>query len=75
MTMSLHAVSDPQFSIEAAVAKLPKPAFRLMIAAGLDVPKAKIQVGALDQQLAASRLTPEQRLELKVSLERVGLLQ
>jgi hypothetical protein len=75
MTMSLHAVADDKFSIEAAVARLPKTAFRLMIAAGIDVPKSRLPVGALDLQLAGSKLTAEQRLELKVSLERAGLIQ
>jgi hypothetical protein len=74
MTTSLHAVADQQFSIEAAIAKLSKPAYRLMAAAGIDVPAKKLTVAEVDAKLAGSHLTLDQRLELKVSLERAGLL-
>lgn len=72
--MTINAVSDQEFSITAAVAKLPKPAYRLMAAAGIEVPKARIPVAMRDLQLATSKLTAEQRIELKVSLERAGIL-
>lgn len=74
--MQINAIADnkPTFSIEAALQKLPRPSFRLMAMAGIGMPDAKIPVAALDRQLAASRLTLDQRLELKVSLERSGLL-
>jgi hypothetical protein len=73
--MNITAIADDKtFSLEAALAKLDKPAFRLMTAVGVGLPQAKIPVAALDRQLAASRLTTQQRLELKVSLSRVGLL-
>ncbi len=74
MTMTITADADKSFSIEAAVARLAKPAFRLLHAAGIETPKAKIEVGALDLQLASSKLNAEQRIELKLSLSRAGLL-
>jgi hypothetical protein len=72
--MNINAVATPEFDIQAAVAKLPKTAYRLMAAAGVAVPTGKLTVAEVDAKLADSRLTLDQRIELKVSLDRAGLL-
>jgi hypothetical protein len=75
MTMTINAVSDKQeFSISAALEKLPRAAFRLMARADVAMPTGKIDTATLDRQLANSRLTLDERLQLKVSLSHAGIL-
>jgi hypothetical protein len=71
--MKINAIAEkPQFSIEAAVASLPPNVVRL--AAAGDVALGKISVAEIDHKLGGSRLTTIEKLQLKIGLNRAGLL-
>jgi hypothetical protein len=73
--MQIHAVTDTkEFDIAAAAQKLQPDARRLMTQADVAVGAKRITVAEIDAKLAASRLTTMERLQLKISLERCGLL-
>jgi hypothetical protein len=74
--VNIHAVATkPEFSIEAALAH---PAIklnaRLLASIGLERPKAKISRQELRAKMEAANLPAQKRIELKVLLDRVGLL-
>jgi hypothetical protein len=76
MSMTINAVSTSvPFDIEAALAH---PAIRLnarlLASIGLERPKAKISMRELEAKMEAANLTTMKRIELKVLLDRVGLL-
>jgi hypothetical protein len=72
--MHLNAVAEkPAFSIEAAVASLPPNITRLAAAAAVAI-AAKISVAEIDRKLAGSRLSTIEKLQLKIGLNRAGLL-
>lgn len=71
----LAVVSEKPFSIEAALASREVIAVRsLMAAAGIEQPTGKISVADLDEKFSKSRLSIEQRLQIKVALFRSGIL-
>jgi hypothetical protein len=75
--VNINAVATkPEFSIEAALAH---PAIRLnarlLASIGLERPKAKISRLELEAKMEAANLTTMKRIELKVLLDRVGLLE
>jgi hypothetical protein len=75
--VNINAVATkPDFSIEAALAH---PAIklnaRLLASIGLERPKAKISMRDLEAKMEAAKLTTVKRIELKVLLDRVGLLE
>jgi hypothetical protein len=75
--MQISAVVDnkPTFDISTALGSREVVAVRsLMTAAGIEQPKTKIRLSDLDAKLSASRLTIQQRLEVKVALNRAGLI-
>jgi hypothetical protein len=73
--MNIVAVAEKQeFNIAAAIEKLSPPAHRLMARADVAMPTGKIDTATLDRQLANSRLTLDERLQLKVSLSHAGIL-
>jgi hypothetical protein len=69
----INAVADKEFSIEAAIAKLPLDVQRLSSSAGIAV-AGTLTVAQVDAKLAASQLSTLQKLQLKVGLNRAGLL-
>jgi hypothetical protein len=75
--MQINAVSSkPEFNIEAALAH---PAIklnaRLLASIGLERPKAKISRAELESKMEAAGLATMKRLEIKILLDRVGLLE
>jgi hypothetical protein len=73
---SIKAVSTkPAFDIQAALAN---PAVRLnaklLASIGIEQPKAQIPLKELEDKMHAANLPMLKRLELKICLERVGLL-
>jgi hypothetical protein len=71
---ALNAVAEkPAFSIEAAVASLPPNITRLAAAADVAI-AGKISVSQIDAKLSASRLKTIEKLQLKIGLNRAGLL-
>jgi hypothetical protein len=74
--MQIHAVVDTKaFDISAAMARPEgRVISRLMALANLEAPKNKVAVADLDRQLAGSKLSTLQRLELKVALDKIGVL-
>jgi hypothetical protein len=75
--MIINAVkSQPEFSIEAALANpAVKLNARLLASIGLERPTAKIPLRVLEDKLAAASVPTMKRLELKIALERAGLLE
>jgi hypothetical protein len=72
--MQINAIAErPEFNIAAAVASLPPDTKRLAAAADFAI-AGKISVGALDAKLSASRLRTLEKLQLKIALNRAGLL-
>jgi hypothetical protein len=74
--MQINAVIDKStFDVSAALASREVVAVRsLMAAAGIEQPKGKILLADLDRKLSASRLSIQQRLTIKVALNRAGLI-
>jgi hypothetical protein len=75
--LAINAIADtakPSFSIEAAMASKEMLAVRSLMAAANIAPTGKIIVAELDAKLANSRLSTQQRLELKVAMTRAGIL-
>jgi hypothetical protein len=74
--MHIHAVSTkPEFNIEAALASpAVKLNARLLASIGIEEPKARIPLRELEDKMAAAGLPTMKRLELKICLERAGLL-
>jgi hypothetical protein len=77
MITSLHAVAaDPQLSIQATIDALPRFVKRLMAEANVGLAGKRISVAEIDRQLNASgRLSAQDRIALKLSLERAKLLE
>jgi hypothetical protein len=75
MITTLNAVADKAtFDISAAMASKEMLAVRSLMAAANIAPTGKIIVAELDAKLANSRLSTQQRLELKVAMTRAGIL-
>jgi hypothetical protein len=74
--MHIHAVSNkPEFNIEAALASpAVKLNARLLASIGIEEPKARIPLKELEDKMHAAGLPMLKRLELKICLERAGLL-
>jgi hypothetical protein len=75
--MHIQAISSsgPDFSIAAALDRPEVRAVsRLLASAGIEKPTAKIPRHEFEAKLRASSLTPEQRIEAKIALERAGLI-
>jgi hypothetical protein len=75
--VNIHAVATkPAFSIEAA---LQNPAIkanaRLLASIGIERPTARISMRELEAKMEAAKLTTIKKIELKVLLDRVGLLE
>jgi hypothetical protein len=72
--MQINAIAEkPAFSIEAAVASLPANITRLAAAADVAI-AGKITVAEIDRRLGGSRLSTIEKLQLKIGLNRAGLL-
>jgi hypothetical protein len=73
--MQIHAVTDQAaLKIEAAILALPPNVKRLAAAANLEL-VGKLTVAQVDAKLAAAaRLTTMDRLQIKIGLNRAGLL-
>ena len=74
---NINAVMTPadiQAIMSTPQGKAVRAAFRLMAQAGLETPGGRIARADLDRKMAASSLSPRQRLEVKIALERGGLL-
>jgi hypothetical protein len=74
--MKITAVATKlEFNIEAALAS---PAVRLnaklLASIGIEQPKARIPMRELESKMEAAGLTTMKKLELKICLERAGLL-
>jgi hypothetical protein len=77
MTMQIiHAVtSKPIFDIQAALAHpAVKMNARILAQIGIEKPTARIPLRVLEEKMAAAGLEPQKRIELKLCLERSGLL-
>ena len=73
--MQISAVIDTKpTAIEAAIQSLSRPILRLMASANVELPKAKIQLAALNHQLSELNLSTLQKLELKIGLTRANLI-
>jgi hypothetical protein len=73
VTMEIRAVTEkPTFNIEAAVASLGPDVRRL--AACAEIPVGRISVADIDAKLSASRFSTIEKLQLKIGLNRAGLL-
>jgi hypothetical protein len=74
--MNITANIDAKaFDIKAALARPEGRVIgRLLAMANIEPPKGKLAVADLDRQLAGSKLTIEQKLQLKVALDHVGAL-
>jgi len=71
--MQIHAVTDTkEFDIAAAAQKLPPDVKRLMAQADITVGAKKLSTAEVDAKLAG--MDTISRLQLKVGLERAGLL-
>jgi hypothetical protein len=71
--MNISAVIDQPTDIQAAVAGLPPNIKRLAASADVTI-AGRISVAAIDAKLSASRLTTIEKLQLKIGLNRSGLL-
>lgn len=71
--LAINAVST-DLTIKTAIEKLPANAVRLMAAADVDLAGKAISVSEIDRKLAASRLSTIEKLQLKIQLNRSGLL-
>jgi hypothetical protein len=75
MNITADIDTTKTFDISAALARPEgRVISRLMAMANIEPPKGKLAVADLDRQLAGSKLTTLQKLELKVSLDRIGAL-
>jgi hypothetical protein len=74
--MQIHAVTSKQpFSIEAALQSPGvKVNARVLAQIGIERPAAKIPLKLLEDKMHAANLEPKKRIELKIALERAGLL-
>jgi hypothetical protein len=73
---SIKAVSTTKpLNIEAALASPAiKTIARVMASIGIERPTGRISMHDLETKMAAANLPTQKRLELKIALERVGLL-
>jgi hypothetical protein len=71
--MQINAVTEKTFDIQAAVASLP-PNVKRLAAAGDVTIAGRISVAEIDHKLGGSRLTTIEKLQLKIGLNRAGLL-
>jgi len=72
--MNITADVDKTFDIAAAAQKLPPDARRLMAQADITVGAKKLSTAEVDAKLSAAGMPMMARLQLKISLERSGLL-
>jgi hypothetical protein len=74
--MNIQAVtSKPAFNIEAALANPAiKANARLLASIGIEKPTAKISMHELETKMAAANLPAQKRIELKIALDRAGLM-
>jgi hypothetical protein len=73
--MNIHAVTDDKtFDIAAAAQKLPPDVKRLAAKADIVIAGKKLNVAEVDAKLAGSGMDAMSRLQLKLGLERAGLL-
>ena len=73
--MQINAVTErPTFDISAALGSREMTAVRSLMAAAAIEPKGKLTIAELDEKLAGSRLSTLQKLELKVAMNRAGIL-
>jgi hypothetical protein len=74
--MNIQAIATkPAFDIQAALANpAVKLNARLLASIGIEEPKARIPLRELEAKMAAANLPIQKRLELKICLERCGLL-
>jgi hypothetical protein len=74
--MNIQAVtSKPVFNIEAALANpAVKLNARLLASIGIERPTARIPLRVLEQKMSDADVPALKRIELKVALERAGLL-
>ncbi len=72
----MHAIATPPVFNLAAAMENPavRSALRIMAQAGIEKPTGRIALADLDRKLAASSLSPRERLQVKISLERAGIL-
>jgi hypothetical protein len=75
--MHIQAVkSQPAFDIQAALSSpAVKANARLLASIGIERPTARISMRDLEAKMEAAKLTTMKRIELKVLLDRVGLLE
>jgi hypothetical protein len=74
---SIKAVSTkPAFDIQAALANpAVKLNAKLLASIGIEQPKARIPMRELESKMEAANVPVLKRLELKICLERAGLLE
>jgi hypothetical protein len=73
--MQIHAVTDKTFDVQAALASPEiRAVSRILARAGVPPPSRPIDRAELNAKLEAAGLSIEKRLEIKIALERVGLL-
>jgi hypothetical protein len=74
--MRIQAIStQPTFDIQAALASpAVKMNARILAQIGIEKPKGRIPLRELEDKMAAANLEPKKRIELKICLERCGLL-
>jgi hypothetical protein len=74
--LAIRAVTaEKTFDISAALARPEgRVISRLMTTAGVELPKGKLAVQDLDRQLSGSKLSTLQKIELKVALDKIGVL-
>jgi hypothetical protein len=74
--MIIQAVtSKPSLSIEAALAHPAiKANARILASIGIEKPTARIPLRELEDKMNAAGVEPKKRIELKIALERAGLL-
>jgi hypothetical protein len=74
--MKIQAVTDkPTFDIQAALANpAVKMNARILAQIGIERPTGRIPLRELEDKMAAANLPSQKRIELKIALERCGLL-
>jgi hypothetical protein len=73
MSLTINAVTDHQFDIRAAAERLSLPTKRLMARADLH-PTSRMTLAEVNAKLSASPLTAEERIALKIALERSHIM-
>jgi hypothetical protein len=74
--MQIHAIANqPSFNIAAAMQSPEVRAVKSLMASADLRPLGKMSIAEIDRKLSASRLSIQQRLRVKIALDRAGMIE